>query len=52
LRELAVLPEDKGSNQHPHGSSQLSVIPVPGDSHTCQYMEAENQCKFKKRKKF
>lgn len=31
LRELTILPKDQDSNQHPHGSSQLSVIPVPGD---------------------
>jgi hypothetical protein len=32
LRALAALPEDPGFNsEHPHGSSQLSVTPVPGD---------------------
>jgi hypothetical protein len=33
LRALDVLPEDLGSfpSQHPHGSSQLSVTPIPED---------------------
>lgn len=32
LRALASLSEDLGfGSQHPHGGSQLSVTPVPGD---------------------
>ena len=33
LRALTTIPEDLGSisSTHPHGGSQLSITPVPGD---------------------
>ena len=56
LRALAALPEDLSSiSQHPHGSSQLSITPVPGDPaplyrHTCRQNANAHEIKNKFKK--
>jgi hypothetical protein len=56
LRTLDALPEPRFNSQHPHGSSHLSVTPVPGlltpsHRHTCRQNTNKNKTKklyFKK----
>ena len=49
LRVLAALPEDLGFNsQHPHGSSQLSIISVPGYlTHSHRHTHRQNTSEYK-----
>jgi hypothetical protein len=54
LRVLAALSEDLGSfnSYYPHGSSQLSVTPVPGNPtpsnrHTCRQNTNAHEIKIK-----